>query len=248
MSHSQQQTKALILAGGLGTRLRPITDTSAKCLVPIANRPLLNYWFDRLSDTPVREVLINNHHLPEQVRTYIAAKNAGRRFHVQEAFEPTLLGSAGTIAANRSFADGADTVIVIYADNLSNIDLAAMIAFHASHDDPFTMMLFHTHYPEKCGIATLDAENRIIKFVEKPQKPESDLANGGVYVLDAGAYREIADMNAFDLAFDVLPRIIGHMRGWTWEGYHRDIGTLESLEAARAEAPSVFATPGAPTR
>ncbi len=237
---SNQQVKALILAGGLGTRLRPITNTLSKCLVPIADRPLLDYWFDRLAETSVREVLINNHHLPDQVREYIAAKNAEGRFNVSEAFEPTLLGSAGTIAANRSFADGTDAIVVIYADNLSDVDLAALIEFHTSHNDPFTMMLFHTQYPEKCGIAALDSEQRIVEFVEKPKQPKSDLANGGVYVLDADAFREISDMNAFDLGFDVLPRFIGRMRGWTWNGYHRDIGTLESLEIARAEAPRVF--------
>jgi mannose-1-phosphate guanylyltransferase len=188
----------------------------------------------------VREVLINNHHLPEQVRAFINSCNSRNRFKVSEAYEQTLLGSAGTITANRDFADDTDAVLIIYADNLSNIDLVELLEYHVSHDDPFTMMLFHTPYPSKCGIAALDSDQRVIEFVEKPTHPTSDLANGGVYVVDAQAYRTIADMNVFDLGFDVLPRFIGKMRGWTWNGYHRDIGTLESLELARKEAPGVF--------
>lgn len=240
MANRADRTRALILAGGLGTRLRPLTDAVAKCLVEIDGRPLLDYWFDRLAEAGIRDVVINNHHLPEQVRSYIADRNESGRFAVREAFEPTLLGSAGTVTANRALADGAESIVVIYADNLSNADLDAMIDFHESHDDPFTLLLFHTPYPKKCGIAEVDDEQRIIAFTEKPNQPVSDLANGGVYVLDAEAYREIADMNAFDIGFEVLPRFVGRMRGWTWDGYHRDIGTLESLDQARRHARNVF--------
>lgn len=157
-----------------------------------------------------------------------------------EAYEPELLGSAGTVAANRNWAEGADTIVIIYADNLSDIDLGALVAFHTAHPDPMTMALFHTPYPKKCGIATLDETARITAFVEKPEHPESDLANAGLYVVDADAWREIADLNAFDFGFDVLPRFVGRMRGYTHTGYHRDIGTHESLAQAEADAPALF--------
>ena len=99
--------KVVLLAGGLGTRLRPLTDHTPKCLIPIADKPLLDYWFEAFSRAGLREVLINNHHLPTQLRKYIEDKNASGRFDVTEAYEPELLGSAGTIAANSRFADGA---------------------------------------------------------------------------------------------------------------------------------------------
>jgi mannose-1-phosphate guanylyltransferase len=236
------RTKVLLLAGGLGTRLRPITDRVAKCLVPIAGHPLLDYWFDAFAPAGLRDVLINNHHLPEQVRDYISAKNASGKFNVKEAYEPALLGSAGTIHANRAYAGDADDVLIVYADNLSNVDLRAMLAFHRSHGGPMTMLLFRTQYPEKCGIAQLDRDGLITEFVEKPKQPKGNLANAGVYAVTAEAYREIADMNAFDLGFDVLPRFVGRMRGFAFDGYHRDIGTLESLQQAEIDAPRIFAT------
>ena len=109
------------------------------------------------------------------------------------------------------------------------------------------MVLFKAPNPCGCGIAELDREGRIISFVEKPKTPASNLANAGIYVIDAAAYHEIARMNAFDLGFEVLPRFVGRMRGWTWGGYYLDIGTHESLERAERDAQELFPD-GFPTR
>lgn len=229
-----RRTKALLLAAGLGTRLKPLTETVPKCMVEIGGRPLLDYWFDALAAAGVRDVLVNTHHLPGPVRDLLARKQA-EGFRALEAFEPTLLGSAGTIAAAHAFADDADDVIVIYADNLSDVDLAALLEIHRCHRQPMTMLLFRTLRPTECGIAELDPRGRVVGFVEKPAHPKSDLANAGVYVLTAAAWREIAQLRAFDVGFDVLPRFIGRMHGHLHPGYHRDIGTLEQLESARAD-------------
>jgi mannose-1-phosphate guanylyltransferase len=234
------RTKALLLAGGLGTRLRPLTETTPKCLIPVAGRPMLDYWLDALEAAGIDAALLNTHHLRDAVKTWLDAANARRSVRIEEAWEPELLGSAGTLTANRAWADDADTVLVIYADNLSSIDLTAFLACHRAHPDPFTMALFHAPNPRACGIATLDGQGRITAFTEKPERPESDLANAGLYVLDAAAWREIADMGAFDFGFDVLPRFVGRMRGFVHDGYHRDIGTPEALAAAEADAPALF--------
>lgn len=230
------RVRVLLAAAGLGTRLRPITDRVPKCLVPVAGRPLIDYWFDQFAEAGIKDILINTHHLPEQVREYIASVNARGEFCVREAYEPTLLGSAGTVAANRELAEGASDVLIVYGDNLSGVDLRPLLAFHRSHGEAFTMMLFRTPCPEKCGIAELDGEGRILSFEEKPKAPKGNLANAGIYALTAEAYREMADMRAFDLGFDVLPRFVGRMRGWEWGGYHRDIGTPESLRQAEEDA------------
>lgn len=232
--------KALLLAGGLGTRLRPITETIPKCLVPIAGKPMLDYWYDSLETAGIQKVLINTHHLREQVCDHIRKANETRGLEVIEAFEPSLLGSAGTVHAHRDWAGDADEVIIIYADNLSDIDLTALLAFHRSHSNPMTMMLFHTPYPEQCGIATLDGEDRITEFVEKPEHPASDLANAGLYVVSAEAWREIADMNVFDFGFDVLPHFVGRMHGFAHKGYHRDIGNHDALVQANTDAAKLF--------
>ena len=232
--------KALILAGGVGARLRPLTDTIPKCLVPIGSRALLDYWVECLIEAGISEARINNHAHAGRMREYIGSVNTAGRLRLAESYEPELLGSAGTVAANADLADGTDEIVIIYADNLSDIDLRPLIAFHRQHSDPLTMVLFRAPNPRACGIAELDGEGRIVSFVEKPERPSSDLANAGLYVVDAAAYREIAAMRAFDLGFDVLPKFVGRMRGWVWGGYYLDVGTHEALERARRDVASTF--------
>ena len=233
-------TKALLLAGGFGTRLRPITETVPKCLVPIAGKPLLDYWLDALEKAGIQDVLINTHHLVGPVRDHIKQANKTRSLNIVEAYEPTLLGSAGTVHANRDWATGARDILIIYADNLSDADLSGLIAFHQGHDDPMTMMLFRAPDPTQCGIATLDGDHRITDFVEKPENPQSDMANAGLYVVDADTWRDIADMDVFDFGLDVIGRYAGQMRGFVHSGYHRDIGTHAALAAAEGDAPKLF--------
>ncbi len=242
MSTNSGRVKALLLAGGLGSRLRPLTDTMPKCLVPILDRPLLDFWVDRLAEAGIVEARVNTHALAQQVRDYIAGVNSQGRVHLVEAHEPVLLGSAGTITANADLADLADQIVIIYADNFSDIDLRPLLEFHRSHEDPLTIVLFRAPNPRSCGIAQLDAVGRIVSFIEKPEQPATDLANAGLYVIEASAYREIAALEAFDLGFDVLPRFVGRMRGWVWGGYYLDIGTHEALGRARKDAVEVFST------
>ncbi len=238
-STTERQVKAIILAAGLGTRLRPLTDRVTKCLVPINGRPLLDYWVDNLAAAGVIESRVNTHSHPEQVRLYLEKVNASGRLQLAESFEPTLLGSAGTITANSDLAEGSDDVIIVYADNFSDVNLSRMLAFHRGHGDAFTMLLFRAPNPRACGIAELDDDGQVVSFVEKPAEPKSDLANGGVYIVTARAYREIAAMKAFDIGFEVLPKFVGRMRGWPQEGYHLDIGTHEALAKARRDAPEL---------
>ena len=161
-----RDVSAVILAAGLGTRLRPLTDRVPKCLVPIAGRPLLDYWFDRLEEAGIRDVLINTHHHADQIKAHVARVSARGPFSVVTTHEPKLLGSAGTVTANRDFVQSSADCLIIYADNLSDVDLVALVAAHRSHDDPITMTLFHAPRPEQCGIAELDGSGRIRGFVE----------------------------------------------------------------------------------
>lgn len=237
MSHPEG-IKAVLLAAGIGSRLRPLTDHVPKCLVDIAGKPLLEYWFDALASVGVRDVLINTHHLAPQVRLFLDQQRS-RGFRVQEFHEETLLGSAGTIAANREWAQDAEHLLIIYPDNLSNINLSTFLSRHIDGGHDMTVLLFRAENPEACGIATVDLDDRITAFVEKPTQPESNLANGGVYALTADRWRTIADLRARDIGFDVLPRMVGHMHGFLHLGYHRDIGSLDALLHARREAAEV---------
>jgi NDP-sugar pyrophosphorylase family protein len=228
-------TKALLLAGGRGERLLPVTISTPKCLVPIAGRPLLEYWVAALLDAGIREAVINTHHLAERVRLELEQINARSSLRLRESYEHSLLGSAGTLAQQRELADGATEILIIYADNLSDVRLAELLEFHRSHELPMTMLLFHAPRPEACGIATLAADDTVVAFTEKPALPQSNLANAGVYVMSSDLYREVAGYGAFDLGAQVLPRLVGRMKGYVHTGYHLDIGTHEALARARAD-------------
>ena len=228
--------KAFLLAAGLGTRLRPLTDTVPKCLVPINGRPLLSWWLELLDKHKVDEVIINTHYLPEQVREYIALHNRiGQKPKIIEFYEPQLLGSGGTVKANSEFVKNEDCFLICYADNLTDIDLSAIIESHKKNGAKLTMALFRASNPEQCGIAKTDQAGRIIKFEEKPEKPDGNLANAGVYVADKDIFEAIPNSKFSDFGKDVLPRLVGDMYGWESESFILDIGTPENYEKAQKE-------------
>jgi mannose-1-phosphate guanylyltransferase len=226
--------KAFLLAAGLGTRLRPITDTLPKCLVPIAGRPLLAHWMDLLERHEVSEVLINLHFLPEPVLRFVESYNGA--VAIRTVMEPELLGSAGTLHANRAFVDGEEAFYILYADNLTTVDLAALARFNAEHPAPLTVGLFHAENPAACGIASLDKDGRIVEFIEKPEHPNGDLASAGIFVARPEIFSWIApDRVPYDFGGHVMPHLVGRMNGVLVDGYLRDIGTLESLARAERE-------------
>lgn len=229
--------KAFLLAAGYGTRLRPLTNTIPKCLVTIHGQPLLGWWLALLRQHGVTDVLINTHYLPKPVRTFMQDYNRRHTgLTVYEAYEPELLGSGGTIRANRDFVQGEESFLICYADNLTNANLTAFQDFHRKHGDVLSMALFHTNMPEQCGIATLDERDCVVSFVEKPEHPQSDLANAGMYIADQRLFDYIdSDKSPLDFGKDVLPRLVGKMYGWPTEGYLIDIGTMENYQRAKRE-------------
>ena len=117
--------KAFLLAAGVGSRLRPITDTIPKCMLDIDGRPLLDIWLDAFDRADVSEVLVNLHHLPDVVRRHLAARTAPPT--VRTFFEPELLGSAGTLRANRQWVEKEEFFLTCYADNLTDFDVRSLV-------------------------------------------------------------------------------------------------------------------------
>ncbi|MFH0907536.1 MAG: nucleotidyltransferase family protein [bacterium] len=228
--------KAILLAAGAGTRLRPLTDHTPKCLVPIDGVPLLGIWFKLLRYHGVDDVLINTHHLADQVREFVNRRE-DRGLKVTLFHEPKLLGSGGTIRANKDFVKREERFLILYADNLTDVDLGEFLRLHVARKSFFTMGLFTTPEPRECGIAALDADDRIVEFVEKPEEPKSNLANSGLYVATPGLFELMPDREFIDFGFDVLPLIAGEMFGYRIRQYFCDLGTPERLERARREWP-----------
>ena len=190
----------------------------------------------KLVEHGVDAVLVNTHHLAERVREFVD-RSAPPGLRVTLVHEPVLLGSAGTVRHWRAFVGGEETFLVLYADNLTDINLSDFLAFHRSRRSPFTMALFRTPEPQQCGIATLDGDGRVVAFVEKPKEPKGNLATAGIYVATQALFDQIPDKPVADFGFDILPLLVGKMYGYPIPGYFRDIGTNERLESARREWP-----------
>ncbi len=227
--------KAFLLAAGLGTRLRPLTDRLPKPLVPIHGRPLLSWWLDLLERHAVDQVLINLHYLPDQIRSF--ADDYDGPVHISLVMEEALLGSAGTIHANRDFVDGEESFLILYADNITTVDLGALLDFNRRNPAPLTVGLFHAENPRGSGIVMLDDAGTIVDFIEKPENPTSDLASAGVFVARPELLAELdpAGRRPYDFGAHVMPGLVGRMNGVEIQGYLRDIGTHESLARAERE-------------
>lgn len=215
--------KAFLLAAGLGTRLRPLTDRTPKCLLPIHGRPLLSVWLELCEKLRVREVLINTHHLAAQVEDWAGRQQSTVRIRLFH--EETLLGSAGTIGRNRDFVGPSRDFFVFYADNLVSTDLTELENLHSRHNGVATLGLFRTPRPRECGIVALDPEGKILSFDEKPANPASELAFAGLLIARVSLFDFIPSAVPADLGKDVMPRLAGSMYGQRLEGYLLDIGT-----------------------
>lgn len=228
--------RALLLAAGLGTRLRPLTETTPKCLIPIHGIPLLDYWFALLLDGGLERVLVNTGYLSDQVRRHVEASRWRERIDL--VHEDQLLGTGGTVLANRAWF-GEGPLLVAHADNLTRFDLAAFRARHESRPPgtAITMMTFDSDTPHSCGIIEEDDQGIVCAFHEKVAHPPGIRANGAVYIFDPSVLDFLAHLNrpGIDLSTEVLPEFLGRICTFHNADYHRDIGTLDSLDRAERE-------------
>ncbi len=228
--------KALLLSAGLGTRLKPLTDSIPKCLVPVKGKPLMEYWLDMLCQADIVPVLINLHYFSSRVKNFIKKSSYGQ--FISTVYEEKLLGTGGTLLKNRNFFDK-DQILMIHCDNLSVFDINAFIAAHNSRPAKceITMMTFKSDNPESCGIVELDNNQIVCGFHEKVHNPPGVLANGAVYILEPSIFDFLSSLgkNEIDFSTEVLPEYLGRIYTFHNSIYHRDIGTLESYRKAEIE-------------
>jgi mannose-1-phosphate guanylyltransferase len=228
--------RAFLLAAGVGSRLRPLTDAIPKCMLVFDGRPLLDIWLGEFDRAGVDEVLVNLHHLPDVVRRHLAARDTPPA--VRTFYEPELLGSAGTLAANREWVQGEELFLACYADNLTDFDLRSLVDAHRVHDTIATLAVFHSEQPSAGGVVELDANGTVTGFAEKPAEPVSDLTNAGMYAFHPSVLDEIDGVRPSDIGYDLLPRLVGRARAVPVPGYFRDIGTAGAYRRARQEWPA----------
>jgi mannose-1-phosphate guanylyltransferase len=229
--------KAFLLAAGHGTRLRPVTDTIPKCLVPIRGTPMLEIWLEVCRRAGIDEVLVNLHAHADLVRKALDQMTREVDVHLSE--EPVLLGSAGTLLANRDWIARESAFWILYGDVLTATNLTQMFDFHCSRQPVGTIGLYQVNDPTRCGVVSFDDHFVVREFVEKPEHPKSNWAFSGLIVATPELLQSIPPRFPVDLGFDVLPQLAGRILAYPITDFLIDIGTMENLQAAQNTWPGL---------
>jgi NDP-sugar pyrophosphorylase family protein len=220
--------KAIILVGGQGTRMRPLTDNLPKNIVPLCGTPFLTYQIDYLKKAGIKEIVFSIGYRPEDIRRVY---RDGRKWKVKihYALEDAPLGTGGAIKNCERFVKG-HAVVVLNGDILTDIPLKKMIAFHRKSRNAATLGLFRVEDPTAYGLVLLDKKARIIRFLEKPSPEEAvtDTINAGVYVFEPRVFDLIPPGVNYSAERGLFPGLLAareRFGGFVWKGYWQDIGT-----------------------
>jgi len=222
--------KAILLAGGKGTRLRPLTLHTPKPIVPIFNRPFLHYQIDLLKQVPgLNEVILSLNYQPRRIEDVFGdGRSVG--LPIRYLVEPQPLGTGGAIKFTEPHLDG--PVIVFNGDVLTEIDLNAVLALHRSRKAKATIVLTPVDNPTAYGLVETDADGNVQRFLEKPKPDEitTNNINAGIYILEPDTFDRIPKDTPYSIERSYFPSLVERGEAfvaYVYEGYWIDIGTPE---------------------
>lgn len=233
--------KAMVLAAGQGTRLRPLTDSIPKALVPVAGRPMIEYALLLLRHYGIREVIINLHHFGEQIERHLGdGKRLGLEISYSE--EPELLDTGGGLLKAKPFLEG-EAFIAINTDALIDLNLAALIDFHDKMNAAATLVLRPDALADQYGSMDIDASSRICRFLDskapiQPSGPTRKLMFTGVQILQPKVFDYMGDdarSQKFSTTRQTYPRMLcagEALYGFCFDGFWQDLGTQERIQRA----------------
>ena len=230
--------KAVVLAGGQGTRLKPLTERRPKPLIPVAGRPCIDYILRSLVSAKIRQIVITTGYMSDKL---IQSIGDGMQYDasILYSFEERPAGTAGAVKRAGHFVDQ-ETFVVASGDVLADVDIAALVAHHKKAGALATIALTESKEPTEFGIVGLDGEDRIVRFQEKPKPEEvfSHWINAGIYVLEPEVLRYIPEQKECDFSRDVFPALLAEgktLSGKRLEGLWMDIGRHQDLLRASVE-------------
>ncbi|MDO8682545.1 MAG: sugar phosphate nucleotidyltransferase [Armatimonadota bacterium] len=227
--------KAVVMAGGEGTRLRPLTSGRPKPLVPVANKPVMEHIIDLLRNHGITDIIATLYYLADEIAGYFGD---GSDYGVNMAYtvEDTPLGTAGSVKqAEAHLRDG--TFIIISGDALTDMDLTAAVHYHKEKGSLATLVLKHVENPLEYGVVITDENGRVTRFLEKPSWSEvfSDTVNTGIYILEPEIFDYMQPGKSYDFSKDLFPLLLEEGKpvyGYIGEGYWCDIGGLDQYQQA----------------
>jgi mannose-1-phosphate guanylyltransferase/phosphomannomutase len=230
--------KAVVMAGGEGTRLRPLTSNQPKPMVPIVGKPCMEHIVELLRHHGFDEVIVTLAFMPQAIRSYFGSGES-LGVDIQYSVEETPLGTAGSVRLASDRLD--DTFLVISGDALCDIDLGALMAFHREKKATVTIGLKSVDNPLEFGIVVTDEDGRVERFLEKPSWGQvfSDTINTGIYVIEPEALKHIPTDRPYDFSKELFPLLLEMGRplyGYQCDGYWQDIGNLDQYRQANFDA------------
>jgi mannose-1-phosphate guanylyltransferase/phosphomannomutase len=229
--------KAVVMAGGAGSRLRPLTISRPKPMVPIVNKPVLAHILDLLKRHGITDVVVTLQYMADVIQDHIGDGHS-MGMNIQYSIEETPLGTAGSVKNAQQFLD--DTFLVISGDALTDFDLTEIVSQHKARQAMATVTLYRVPNPLEYGVIVIDAQGRVQQFLEKPSWGEiiSDTVNTGIYVLDPQALDYFEAGKPFDFSKDLFPLMLQRgdpLYGYVASGYWCDIGNLQEYMRASAD-------------
>jgi len=231
--------KAVVMAGGEGSRLRPLTSRRPKPLAPIVNKPVMEHILDLLRRHGITEVVATLHYLADEIESYFGD---GSAFGVSLRYvvEDTPLGTAGAVKLAESMLRD-DSFLIISGDALTDMDLSAMLQHHRSTNADATIALQRVTNPLEYGVVVTDERARITRFLEKPSWGEifSDTINTGIYALEPSIFDYMEAGRSYDFSKDLFPRMLHEgksLQGFITQDYWTDIGNLQQYQQANIDA------------
>src|SRR5947207_2850198 len=219
--------KAVVMAGGEGTRLRPLTSHRPKPLAPVLNKPIMEHIILLLKDHGITEIVVTLHYLADEIEGYFGdGSEWGVKLHY--SVEDTPLGTAGSVKQAEDLLRD-DTFVIVSGDALTDIDLTKAIEFHTRKESLATIVLSHVPNPLEFGVVITDDEGRIRRFLEKPSWGEvfSDTVNTGMYVLEPSVFDYMEPARPYDWSQDIFPQILREEKplfGYVMEDYWCELG------------------------
>ncbi|HET7044241.1 MAG TPA: NDP-sugar synthase, partial [Gaiellaceae bacterium] len=230
--------KAVVMAGGEGTRLRPLTSNQPKPMVPVCGKPCMEHILELLAAHGFEEVVVTVAFLPQAIRSYFGS-GEGLGLEIEYSVEESPLGTAGSVRLAAPALD--DTFLVISGDALCDIDLSKIVEFHREKGAAVTIGLKAVDDPLEFGIVVTDEDGRVERFLEKPSWGQvfSDTINTGIYVLEPEVLRHIPTDRPYDFSKELFPLLLEMGRpiyGYVCDGYWQDIGNLDQYRQANFDA------------
>jgi mannose-1-phosphate guanylyltransferase/phosphomannomutase len=230
--------KAVVMAGGEGTRLRPLTSNQPKPMVPIVGRPCMEHIVELLKRHGLDEIVVTVAFMPQAIRTYFGAGES-HGVTMSYSVEERPAGTAGSVRLASDELD--DTFLVISGDALCDVDLSALVRFHREKGASATIGLVSVDNPLEFGIVVTDEDGRIERFLEKPSWGQvfSDTINTGIYVLEPEVLRHVPTDRPYDFSKELFPLLLEMGRplyGFVLDGYWQDIGNLDQYRQANFDA------------